>query len=206
VIQGYLQLLERTELTERQHGYARAALEKCGRLQRLAGDYCSLAYWSLDSAKPCMENVNLVGLLTEKLFGMEAEFKKSGLEPQIDFPGSPVSVRADPDLLGAVFLHLLENAARHGVGNLRIRAAASETDASIVFENGTAPDFCADAARLFEKYYSTDGTRDGVRVGLGLAIAKTFLEKMNGSIAAEAGEGLFAVRVTLRRPQSALDG
>jgi len=199
VIQGYIQLLDRTELTERQQGYTKAVRERCGCMLRFVDDYYSLAFWSLECATPDLERVNPVGLLTEKLFSMEAEFRRRGVTPETDFPDAPVFVRANPDLLSAVFRHLIENAVRHGIGNLRVSTAASGDDVAIVFENETAPDFLPDAARLFEKYYSTDGMRDGVRVGLGLSIAETFLKKMDGSVAAEVGAGLFTVRVTLQR-------
>ena len=47
--------------------------------------------------------------------------------------------------------------------------------------------------RLFERFYTVDKSRSNGSTGLGLTIAKEFVEKMGGSIEAELEDGRWLV-------------
>lgn len=128
----------------------------------------------------------------EKLFDRvlqlaDAELRARGVEARREVGPSLGELRGDPDLLAQMLLDLVTNAVEameHG-GPLELRARAVGGDALV--EVGDAgpgvPD--ADAARIFEPFYTTKprGT------GLGLAMARRIAIAHGGSLEAVQAHG-----------------
>lgn len=91
----------------------------------------------------------------------------------------------DPHLLGRVFRHLLENAARYSPAGsrivLRARCSADRLEFSVE-DNGPGID-SADLPLVFEKFYrGREGAKSRRGSGMGLAIARAILTAHGGSI------------------------
>ncbi len=100
----------------------------------------------------------------------------------------------DPDLLGRVFRHLLENAARYSAPGSRIvlrnRREGEKLEFSVQ-DDGPGID-AADLPLIFEKFYrGKKGAITGNGSGMGLAIARAILLAHGGGIevASEPGQG-----------------
>jgi K+-sensing histidine kinase KdpD len=117
----------------------------------------------------------------------------------VDVPEALPFVWADPGLLERVLVNLLDNGLRYGSsgGSVEVRAFAGAGNAKLeVIDHG--PGVSAEKReRLFEPFQRLDdrGT-DGV--GLGLSVARGFVEAMGGAMVADqtAGGGL-TMRVRL---------
>ncbi|MEW2502194.1 MULTISPECIES: sensor histidine kinase KdpD [unclassified Amycolatopsis] len=106
------------------------------------------------------------------------------------------SVLADPGLLERVIANVLDNALRHGGGVVSARASAHSeyVELRIVDHGRGLRKGTADSA--FAPFQRLGGDRDSTPgVGLGLSVAKGFIEAMGGSIRAEdtPGGGLTVV-------------
>jgi two-component system sensor histidine kinase KdpD len=107
-----------------------------------------------------------------------------------DFPAELTAVQADPGLLEQAIVNILENAIAYSPDASRIEVAAYEDRANVVIsiedEGPGIPQ--PDLERVFEKFRRLDEPSDrGQRAkgaGLGLSIAKGFVEAMGGRIAA----------------------
>jgi signal transduction histidine kinase len=100
-------------------------------------------------------------------------------------PGLP-ETWADSDKLEQVFANLLENALRHGDGQVVIVVEPSPTGTAVTVHDegvGVPPEA---AARVFTKFWR-GGRRGGT--GLGLYIAKGMVELHEGTIALATGPG-----------------
>jgi signal transduction histidine kinase len=129
----------------------------------------------------------------------------SNVKVTFDFPATLPTVMADIDQLRIVFANLIRNAreAMPKGGSLTIRAEeagevvnVSVTDTGV----GISPD---DLHRVMEPLYSTKARG----LGLGLAIARTILEKNNGSMSltSELGKGTtFTIRLVAGPKSSVL--
>ena len=107
-----------------------------------------------------------------------------------DFPAQLSLVRTDPGLLEQALVNILENAIAYSPESSRIEVAAYEDRGNVVIsiedEGPGIPQ--AELERIFEKFRRLDEPSDrGPRnkgAGLGLSIAKGFIEAMGGRIAA----------------------
>jgi two-component system sensor histidine kinase KdpD len=127
-------------------------------------------------------------------------------EVELDVPTLPPA-RADAGLLRQVLTNLLSNAIRFSPPGTRPLVAASEFGGSIEVRvadagPGVPPERLADIFVPFQRLGDTD---NDAGVGLGLAIAKGFVEGMGGSLTAEdtPGGGLTMV---VALPVDAVDG
>jgi len=109
-----------------------------------------------------------------------------------DYPDQLTSVQTDPGLLEQAVVNILENAIAYSPDGSRIEIAAYEDRANLVIaiddEGPGIP--AADLERVFERFRRLEEPSDralGDRnkgAGLGLSIAKGFVEAMGGRIAA----------------------
>jgi two-component system sensor histidine kinase KdpD len=98
----------------------------------------------------------------------------------------------DPHLLGRVFRHLLENAARHTPPGTRIVLSSRRTGDRLEFsveDNGPGID-ALDLPLIFEKFYrGKRGAFLGKGSGMGLAIVRAILSAHGGAIEASSIPG-----------------
>ncbi|MGH7944612.1 MAG: ATP-binding protein, partial [Opitutaceae bacterium] len=100
----------------------------------------------------------------------------------------PASANADPALLRAILINLLENAVDYtpAGGALRI-AVESGAGTPLIRVSNTVSDFQpGDISSLFERFWRKEAARTGGQhVGLGLALSRTFARAMGWSLIAE---------------------
>lgn len=104
-----------------------------------------------------------------------------------DFPAELSMVMADPSLLEQALVNILENAIAYSPDGSVIETAAYEDRGNVVIsiedEGRGIP--TAELERVFERFRRMEEATDrGKGAGLGLAIAKGFVEAMGGRIAA----------------------
>jgi signal transduction histidine kinase len=130
------------------------------------------------------------------------------VDVRYDGPGEPVVVRADEYPLEDVITHVLQNAQRHRRAGtpvtLRLRADEARATVELHNEGDAIPPELID--RIFE--YGVSGAPDAEAAadalapqrGQGLFVAKTYMAKMGGTVAAENVAG--GVRVVLTLPRA----
>lgn len=132
-----------------------------------------------DAASEPMRKIDLRMLLDD----VAHDARAVGHEVEIE-PGPPKSYRARPSSLRRALANLVDNAARHGNGEVRVRLA----EAPLRFEiDDTGPGLAPEQMeRVFEPFYQADRARNhrrqGVGVGLGLAIARSCARAHGGDV------------------------
>jgi two-component system sensor histidine kinase KdpD len=127
---------------------------------------------------------------------------EAGLRVESDVPETLPRVLADPSLLERVFANLIDNALCATAGEGVVHVAAREVNASVgIYVVDRGPGIPrAERARVFEPFQRVGDSGSSTGVGLGLAVARGFVEAMRGDLVLDdtPGGGLTAI-VTLPR-------
>ncbi|HEU4706076.1 MAG TPA: ATP-binding protein [Solirubrobacterales bacterium] len=177
--------LDSPTLTEQErHELSEAVVVEGQRLARLVENLLDVSRLESGSAEPRQEPVDLAGVLEaarESIGGGGAEVRL-GVDPAIP------AIIADPVQLERAFANLLENGVRHGGGRpvlVRSRESGGRLVVRVVDQGPGIPE--GERQRIFEPFYRRPGGQQGF--GLGLAIAKGFIEANGGEIAVESVPG-----------------
>jgi two-component system, OmpR family, sensor kinase len=173
-----------------------AAVEECDHLAQLAEDLLVVARTG-EGELPLRREPVVAGELLERVrerFADRAE--RAGRDIRLE-PGPDMRLDADPLRLQQALGNLVDNALRHGEGEIVLRSAARD-GVSELSVSDSGPGFPRDFAdRAFERFARGDGARTRGGSGLGLAIVKAIAEAHGGSAEIVPGPGA-TVRISLR--------
>lgn len=168
---------------EERHELSEAVVEQGQRLSHLVENLLDVSRLQSGSAEPRREPVDLAGVLeaARESLGGDGALVKFGIAPEI-----PALV-ADPVQLERAFANLLGNAVRYGGGRqvlVRSREVGGRLVVRIVDQGPGIPE--GERERIFEPFYRRQG---GQGSGLGLSIARGFIEANGGEVAVESVPG-----------------
>lgn len=178
--------------------------EEATRLEHLVNDLRTLSLADAGELPISMQPIEPQRLILEvaSLYQHQAQQKNISLETDVAPDLSTIEV--DPGRMTQVLTNIMDNALRHTPAGGRILLAATETDDFVELSvQDSGPGLSADdLARIFERFYRADRSRqreDGGS-GLGLAIAKSIVQAHGGQLSAESelGNGL---KVTVSLPK-----
>jgi len=195
-ILGYLQLLEREDLSEGEKQTYLDIIESRARvLQGLITSFYDLSRLEAGEYPIARQPVELREAITALLAAfydeLEAQFQVT-----VELPEDMPPVWGDRAALERVYTNLIRNALEHGGGRLHISARWSGEWLETAFSNEGADLREEDLPRVFDRFFTSDQTRSGRNTGLGLAIVKTLTEQMGGVAQATLAGGTFTVLLT----------
>jgi len=176
--------LDSPTLTEEErHELSEAVVEQGQRLSHLVENLLDVSRLESGTAEPRREPVDLAGVLeaARESLGGDGALVKFGFGAEI-----PALV-ADPVQLDRAFSNLLVNAVRYGGGRqvlVRSREVGGRLVVRIVDQGPGIPE--GERERIFEPFYQRQG---GQGSGLGLSIARGFIEANGGEVAVESVPG-----------------
>ena len=190
------EILDEHEQTTAEERAVAAAVVRTGtrRLHTLTEHLLELSRLDAGVARVRPTTVALRDLLAEAVDATGLEVAALG-----DVPPD-LRLRTDPERVHTVLANLLTNAARHGRPPVSVRVQEEGDAVHIdVADSGPGiPD--ADAERVFDRFVTLDRSRsDGVRTGLGLAIARDNARLLGGDLTLRPGTTGAVFRVTLPR-------
>lgn len=175
---GYFDLLEREEKSETVQRYISQIQNRKEALKHLTEE---LFRYSVVASSPSLklETLDIVQILEESLLSFYGTMQERGIRPEIKLPEKPVYRDVDAGAMNRIFSNIISNAIKYSDGDLCV---LMREDGCITFTN-TAQNMDAVAVgRLFDRFYTVEANRNSS--GLGLSIAKTLVERMQGSISA----------------------
>ena len=186
---GYLELMEREEKSPEAQRYLALIAGRAEAMKQLTEELFRYSViLSAEGASP--EPLNLVSALEESIAGFYAPLRERGIEPVISLPDVPVIRMLDRSLLARILGNILNNAVKYSGGDLAI----SLTERGEMSFSNAAPGLDeVQVGRLFDRFFTVESARNAT--GLGLAIAKTLVERMGGTIGAMYASGRLTIRV-----------
>ncbi len=188
---GYLDLLEGEEKSENAERYIEVIRNRSDALIQLTEE---LLQYSVVTASQELSyaRMDLVKALEESLLSFYAVMQERGIHPEIKLPSEPVYRELDESAVSRIFSNIISNALKYSDGDFLLEM---DDTGKIAFTNTAKNLNSVDVEKLFNRYYTVEAA--GKSTGLGLSIARTLAERMNGSISAEYSEQKLTVFVTL---------
>ena len=156
---------------------------KADALQRLIAQFYELSQARNEDAPLACEPVEAGRLVRESVAGRYRLFEERGLEVRLRVPDRPVRVRGDEGALERVVENLVHNAGKYARSTFDVEVGeALGGRVTATFANDVDAAFSCEVERLFEPFYTADAARSGERSGLGLAIARSLVGQMGGTL------------------------
>ena len=189
VIQGNLQAL-RDRVYRPTPEVIDSLHEESQLLSRLVNDLRDLSLAEAGELRLHRQSTDLRELVQRIATTLKPSMQSKGLRLVVEVPDLPLPVDIDPERIAQVLLNLLSNAQRYtleaGQITLAVQESSSELQVSVSDTGpGIAPE---DLPHVFERFWRGDRsrTRASGGAGLGLAIAKQFVEAHGGRIWVES--------------------
>jgi two-component system sensor histidine kinase KdpD len=166
--------------------------EETDRLDRLVGNLLDMGRLESGAVRPLLAPVGLEEVVPSALASLGGDLARHGPDRvRVEVPETLPRVLADADLLERVVANLVANALRFGGGSVPVRIDAApvgeRVDLRVVDTGPGVPDELRE--RMFEPFQRLgDGGHDS-GVGLGLAVARGFIDAMDGQLVAEDTPG-----------------
>jgi signal transduction histidine kinase len=143
-----------------------------------------------------IQEINICNALRDALSESYNELESGGFTMDVDIPDAPEICFCDEGALRRVFQNLFKNVIDHGKDHLRVRIKGG------IIEIANKADGLAelDTGSIFERFYTSDASRTSKNTGLGLAIARELVSRMDGRITARAEEDMLVMRLELKKP------
>ena len=188
---GYLDLLESEEKSENVTRYVLAIEDRAQALKYLTEEL--FRYSIIISAQEPMqlEALSVNDVLEESLASFYDALTKRGIVPQIDITGKKSIRILNKSALLRVFGNILNNTVKYSDGDLKVELLET---GEIIFSNTARNLNEVQVGKLFNRFFSVETARNST--GLGLAIAKTLVEQMHGSITAQYKDEVLYIRLS----------
>ena len=180
-IKGYQQLLEKTPLDKHQVQLLKTAQKSTDELDLLIENFFEYSYLVTAKTEPNLKKININNLIVECVLSYIAIFEEKNLNVNIK-ETPPVFVLGDKNMLIRIIENLLNNCAKHSLGDIDIKIEFLQ-NAKITFTNPINQDTNINVDKLFHRFYTSDSTRNK-STGLGLSIVEFLVKQMDGNVGA----------------------
>ena len=162
-------------------------------LLALIGDLLDLSRFEEGRTRLEPEVVDLGPLVSDSVEPVSVMAEAKGIRMSLFVPTGRTPVRLDPLRIRQVLWNLVHNAVKFTPKGGEIRVEAAADDRGITFsiaDNGVGID-AKDLSLIFERFRQIDGssTRAYRGMGIGLALAKAFVELHGGTIQVDSQPG-----------------
>ena len=195
-LDGYFQLLEETQEENDRKRYIQIIQERIESLKEMLEELFTYTKLQNGTYELKLEPQNVGQILKETVFSYYDDWAEQGISPQFEITEEPVWIRGNKQALRRTIQNMIRNGLDHGNKEIRIQLSRNEKQMELVFQNKIEPGEQIDISRVFERFYKADKARSKSSTGLGLSIAKGFVQKMHGEIAAEIKEDWFCIKIS----------
>ena len=175
-IKGYVDLLEKEELSEEGRKYLEIIKGRGDYMKEMTDElFLSLSMKSRGVLN--LSDIDAKRILEEALVSYYNEFKKKGMSPSLMTPNEKVIIKADSKALYRVYSNIISNALKYGEGEFKVEM---DEKGNTIFSNLSPNMDSVEANRLLDRYYTISDAK--ASSGIGLSISKEILQEMGGEL------------------------
>lgn len=165
------------------------------RLKKLIEDLMEASKASTGNLTVNLEECDVTVMLSQAVGEFEEKMVQKGLIPVVTYPEEKVVLSADGRHLWRVFDNLLNNICKYAQPSTRVYINVDNNgqELNIIFKNISSSQLNISSEELMERFVRGDSSRNTEGSGLGLSIAKSLTELMNGRLELCVDGDLFKV-------------
>ncbi len=197
----YVSLLREEHVTpEQRKAYIDILEQKSMRLKSLIEDLFEISKANSNNVTLNLEEVDIVSLLKEVSYELSDKIEESAIDFRWNLPDEKIVLPLDSQKTYRIFDNLLTNIIKYGMPDTRAYIDMKKEDGyvTIAMKNISASELTFNPQEITERFARGDQSRNTEGSGLGMAIAKSFVELQNGRLQVEVEADLF--RVIIRWP------
>ncbi|MDO5150624.1 MAG: HAMP domain-containing sensor histidine kinase [Oscillospiraceae bacterium] len=187
---GYIDIMEKTEISEQQARYLGIIKERTELMKQLTEELFRYSVIVSDDEKTETETILINQVLEDSIMGYYAVLTEKGIHPDVNITDKQITAELNKEYLSRIFSNLLNNAVKYSDGDLDI--ILSDTG-EIIFSNTAKGLSAVDAEQLFDRFYTVEAAHHST--GLGLSIARTLVRRMGGTITAEYADSRLKIKI-----------
>lgn len=191
-IKGYVDLLEKEELSEEGRKYLEIIKGRVDYMKEMIDElFLSLSMKSRGVLN--LSNIDAKSILEEALVSYYNEFKKKGMSPSLMTPNEKVIIKADSKALYRAYSNIISNALKYGEGEFKVEM---DEKGNTIFSN-LAPNMdSVEANKLLDRYYTISDAK--ASSGIGLSISKEILQEMGGELKVKLENNRLYISITYK--------
>ena len=189
---GYLDLLDKEDKSENTSRYLSLIGNRVEAMKQLTEELFRYSV-ILSTGDLVLEPVCVNGVLEESIAAFYGALTSRDIQPEIHITENRIERQLNREALGRVFSNILNNALKYSDGDLAITL---RDDGDIIFSNTASGLNEVQVGKLFDRFFTVEAARNSN--GLGLSIAKTLVEQMDGSIFAELDNKKLSIRIQFK--------
>lgn len=189
-IRGYLDLMDNSNLTDKQINYLKIIDSKVKDLTCLTEQLFDFSK-SIDIQNEIKkESICINDVLEESLVSFYSLFKEYNIIPKIEICDDKVIRLLNENMLKRIFENIISNAIKYSEDDFKVKMYSNGT---IEFSNKTDKLDSTSLEKMFDRYYTVRNAKKSN--GIGLSIAKQLVELSNGKIDAKYKNGSLIIIV-----------
>lgn len=196
---NYVDLLQKEEIDNPTvQEYLEVLHRQSARLKKLIEDLMEASKASTGSLNVVMEKCDAGVMLIQTIGEFEEKLMAEQIELQIKKPEADIFIEADHRHLWRVFDNLMNNICKYAQPSTRAYVNLEENGqyAVIIFRNISRYQLNISSEELMERFVRGDSSRNTEGSGLGISIAKSLTELMEGTFELTVDGDLFKVALT----------
>lgn len=193
---NYVDLMKKEDITDPTLlEYMDVLDRQSARLKKLIEDLMEASKASTGNLEVNLEKCDISVMLGQTVGEFEEKMQANGLIPVVSCPDNSLTVMVDGRHLWRIFDNLLNNICKYAQSGTRVYIDIEQNgqNVEIVFKNISSTPLNISSDELMERFVRGDSSRNSEGNGLGLAIAKSLTELMNGELILEVDGDLFKV-------------
>ena len=186
---GYLDLLQKEDKSEDAARYISLIENRVEAMKQLTEELFRYSV-ILSTGELMLETVHVNGVLEESIAAFYGALTRRNIQPEIQITETRIERQLNREAIGRVFSNILNNALKYSDGDLEI---ILRDNGAITFSNTASGLSGVQIGKLFDRFFTVEAARNSN--GLGLAISKTLVEQMGGTISAQYENGKLSIVV-----------
>ncbi len=195
---GYIDFCKNNEISQdEKEKYIEIIEERLNKLSYLITNFFDFSKFIFKNEEVEVKKENLVEILESTIANFYDDYSKYNRKIDFNCDINKLEILTNRILLIRIFDNLIINAYKHSNSNLTINMEKLDNNIRIEFVN-VLEDKDLDVNLIFNEFYTSDISRTKENTGLGLAIAKEFVEMLNGKIYAEKNNNFLKIIIIMK--------